>query len=307
MQLGVSISNTSARRLARMRKHLPSLNQLKAFEATARHLSFSEAAQELHVTHAAVSHQVKALENFLQSRLFVRMTRSIKLTGQGEALFLETRKALDIIEAAATGFFENRLCGVLKISVAPSFANRWLLPRLVLFRAMYPTLNVEVLPAIELSKLSESDVDLTIRHGSGSWPGLTSVGLFDEILVPVASPDFLASMAKKNFWQEALLGASPRSDEWSDWLGSYTGKPAPVLSIMLYPTQALALDAAVGGGGIALADRRLVENDIKGGRLVVIQDTAIPSKNGYFLCYPSGPLTEAKIVAFRDWITAQLS
>jgi LysR family glycine cleavage system transcriptional activator len=87
----------------------------------------------------------------------------------------------------------------------------------------------------------------------------------------------------------------------------YTGKPAPVLSIIFYPTQALALDAAVGGGGIALADRRLVENDIKGGRLAVVQDTPLPSNKGYFLCYPSGPFTEAKIVAFRNWITGQLS
>lgn len=290
-----------------MRKHLPSLNQLKAFEATARHLSFSAAAQELHVTHSAVSHQVRALEAFFQCRLFIRLTRAIRLTDQGEALFQDARRALDIIETAACGFFENRLSGVLKISVAPSFANRWLLQRLARFRAMYPTLDVDVLPAIELSKLPESDIDLTIRHGSGNWSGLTSDRLFDEVLVPVASPEVVAAMGKRHCWQATLLGASPRSGEWSDWVGDYTNKPAPDLSVILYPTQALALDAAVSGGGVALADLRLVENDIKAGRLAVIQNTAIPGRHGYFLCYRPGSVTEAKIVAFRDWISAELS
>lgn len=290
-----------------MRKHLPSLNQLKAFEATARHLSFSEAAKELHVTHAAVSHQVKALEIFLQSSLFVRLTRSIELTEQGETLFLETRKALDILDAATTNFFANRLDGTLKISVAPSFANRWLLPRLVDFEAAYPGLRVEVLPDIELSRVQESDIDLTIRHGCGNWPGLTSIRLFDEVLVPVASPEFIASMQRPLFSQAALLGASPRSDEWREWMNRYAGRPAPDSAIIFYPTLALALDAAVGGGGIALADRRIVERDIKGGRLAIVEEAPLPSKKGYFLCYPSGPFTEAKIEVFRDWITRCLS
>ena len=171
---------------------MPSLNQLRAFEAAARHLSFSEAAEELFVTHAAVSHQVKALEDYLQTRLFDRLTRSIKLTEEAERYYQDARKALDLIEVATARFFEHRLEGVLKLSVAPSFATRWLLPRLGDFRKQYPQIEVELQPSIEVSDFGKSDLDVAIRHGKGRWAGSKSIKLFDEQLVPVASPAFVS-------------------------------------------------------------------------------------------------------------------
>ena len=289
-----------------MRKHLPSLNQLKAFEATARHLSFSKAADELHVTHAAVSHQVKALEDYLETRLFDRLTRSIKLTDKAKKYYQDAKEALDIIETSTAAFFQDRVSGVLKISVAPSFATRWLLPRLEDFREQYANLEIQVEPTIEIVDLRKDDVDLAIRHGKGRWPGLTSTKLFEELLVPIAAPNLIKSMRKDDFWLETLVGASPRKHEWKNWVESFTQMPAPNLNVVFYPTQALAIDAAIAGGGIALADRRLIENDVLENRLSVLKDFAYPNKKGFYLSSRKGSYEEAKTKVFCAWIIEQL-
>ena len=289
-----------------MRKHLPPLNQLRAFEATARHLSFSKAANELHVTHAAVSHQVKALEDFLQTRLFDRLTRSIKLTAEAGIYYQDAKKALDIIETSTATFFQGQISGVLKISVAPSFATRWLLPKLVDFQKQYEGLKVQLEPSIEVIDFQQNDLDLAIRHGKGRWPGLKSVKLFDELLVPVAAPALVNSISNDAFRMGTLVGASPRKHEWKNWVESYTQKFAPDLNVIFYPTQALALDAAVAGGGIALVDRRLIENDIVENRLTILKDCSFPNNQGFYISHRKGPNVEAKIKMFCAWIIDQL-
>lgn len=289
-----------------MRKHLPSLNQLRAFEATARHLSFSKAANELHVTHAAVSHQVKALEDFLETRLFDRLTRSIKLTDKAEKYYQDAKEALDIIETSTAAFFQKRISGVLKISVAPSFATRWLLPKLTDFQKQYENLKVQLEPAIDVIDFQKNDLDLAIRHGKGRWAGLKSTKLFEELLVPVAAPALINSIHNEAFWLETLVGASPRKHEWKNWVESFTQNPAPDLNVIFYPTQALALDAAIAGGGIALADRRLIENDILESRLTILKDFTFPNEQGFYISYRKGPNVEAKIKVFCTWIIDQL-
>jgi len=290
-----------------VRKHLPSLNQLRAFEATARHLSFSEAAEELFVTHAAVSHQVKALEDFLQTRLFDRMTRSIKLTDQAQEYYQDARKALDIIEKATSRFFENRVNGELKISAAPSFATRWLLPRLSQFKTLYPEVEVKLIPSIEVTDFQKSDLDIAIRHGEGRWPGVKSVKLFDELLVPVASPDYLGEVDQADILNQTLLSASPRKNEWPEWIENQFGKSERKLDLVFFPTQALALDAAVSGAGIALADRHLIASDVQANRLVILRDEPIWNKQGFYVSYRKGPVVEAKVKVFCEWITTQIS
>ena len=289
-----------------MRKHLPSLNQLRAFEATARHLSFSEAADELYVTHAAVSHQVKALEEYLQTRLFIRLTRSIELTDEARDYYQDAKKSLDRIEFATARFFENRISGVLKISVAPSFATRWLLPRLDNFRNQYREIEVELQPSIEITDFRKTDLDVAIRHGKGRWPGLKSVKLFDEYLVPVTSPSLASSVDRKEIWHQTLVSASPRKKEWQLWVENFTNEPASDLKLILYPTQALALDAAVAGGGIALVDQHLIENDVREGRLVILHDNPVPNNQGFYISHRKGPVVEAKVKIFCDWVFNQL-
>lgn len=289
-----------------MRKYLPSLNQLRAFEATARHLSFSKAADELHVTHAAVSHQIKALEDYLETRLFDRLTRSIKLTDKAEQYYQDAKQALDLVEASTAVFFQDRVSGVLKISVAPSFATRWLLPKLNDFQNQYENLKVQLEPSIEVIDFQNNDLDLAIRHGNGRWPGLKSTKLFQERLVPVAAPAFIKTINNGTFWQQALVGASPRKNEWTNWVNSYTNKPAPKLNIIFYPTQALALDAAIAGGGVALVDRRLIVNDLAENRLAILNEHTFANKKGFYICYRKGSNVEAKIKEFYTWILGQL-
>lgn len=289
-----------------MRKHMPSLNQLRAFEATARNLSFSKAADELHVTHAAVSHQVKALEDYLQTTLFDRLTRSIKLTADGRRYFHDARKALDIIEVSTAVFFENRATGNLTISVAPSFATRWLLPRLEDFHRQYPDIRVDLQPSMEITDFRNTDLDLAIRHGKGRWAGSKSEKLFDEYLVPVAAPGLAASLETGKIEQQTLLSASPRKQEWQQWIENITGKPANDLTVILYPTQALALDAAVAGGGVALADHRLIETDVAEGRLVVLHDEPTPNNQGFYVSYRRGQVVELKIKLFCEWLKNRL-
>jgi LysR family glycine cleavage system transcriptional activator len=289
-----------------VRKHLPSLNQLRAFEATARHLSFSAAAEELFVTHAAVSHQVKALEDFLQTRLFDRMTRSIKLTDEAHDYYQDAKKALDIIEIATSRFFENRVSGALKISAAPSFATRWLLPRLNQFKALYPDIEVQLIPSIEVSDFQKSDLDIAIRHGKGRWPGVKSIKLFDELLVPVASPDYFGGLDLAEVLSHTLLSASPRKKEWPEWINNQFGKSDRKLDLVFFPTQALALDAAVSGTGIALADKHLIASDVLENRLIILHDKSIWNILGFYVSFRKGPVVEAKVKVFCEWITTQI-
>lgn len=285
-----------------MRKYLPSLNQLKAFEATARHLSFSKAAEELSVTHAAISHQVKGLEEFLQTRLFHRLTRSIRMTHDAVAFYEAAKNALDTINSAAGHFFDKRAKGPLNLSVGPSFATRWLLPKLDDFRALNPEIELNIHPNAAMIDFAGSECDFAIRLGSGSWPGLTSVKLFEEGLVPVASPNYVDSLGNQHFLEGKLLGWLPREFDWKDWVAVYTDTTTTPLSQIVYPVQALALDAAIAGEGVALVNEFLVESDLASGRLVTVHNTLIRTGEAFYLVYPIGTHNEAEIEIFARWI-----
>ena len=190
--------------------------------------------------------------------------------------------------------------------MAPSFATRWLLPRLQDFRSKYPEVKVELQPSIEVCDFRKSSHDVAIRHGKGRWPGLTSTKLFDEYLVPVASPAYAEAIDPDGFWRETLVSASPRKKEWQTWIESHVGEPAPELKLILYPTQALALDAAVAGGCIALADKHLIENDVREKRLLILHDKPLPNGQGFYIAHRKGPVVEAKVQAFCKWVIEQL-
>jgi DNA-binding transcriptional LysR family regulator len=289
------------------RNRLPSLKQIQAFEATARHLSFSKAADELHVTHAAVSHQVKALEEYLQTRLFDRLTRAIRLTPEAEVFYQDVHAALNQIGAAAEKFLDHQLRGELNITAAPSFATRWLLPNLPKFKSQFPEISVELQPTMEIVDLGDGTTDLAIRHGSGKWPGLESEKLFDEMIIPVAAVSLSKTLDKEKFWRgQTLLSASPRKGEWEHWFKARRGRKSESQEMIYYPTQALALDAAVSGLGIALADYRLVAGDLKCGRLVQLQAEPILNKRAFYAVYRKGSAADARIRVFCDWLSDSL-
>ena len=160
---------------------------------------------------------------------------------------------------------------------------------------------------MEVTDFQNTDLDLAIRHGKGRWSGLKSEKLFDEYLVPVTAPALAASLQVADIPQQTLLSASPRKQEWQHWLEAAIGTPQGELRLILYPTQALALDAAVAGAGIALADRHLVEKDISEGRLVVLSDEPVANNQAFYVSYRKGPVVEAKIRLFCEWLKNRLA
>lgn len=202
-----------------MRK-LPPLNALKAFEAAARHLSFTKAAEELFVTQAAVSHQVKALEEYLAAKLFVRRNRSLLLTAEGQSYFLDLKEIFDDIVQATARLKQSTEVGSLTISLPPSFAILWFVPRLSRFREAYPEIDVRIRAVDEVDSSLTDDVDVAIYYGSGQWSGLTAYKLHKEYLLPVCSPLLLNSnkplREPRDLLNHTLLHDETRN-AWKDW------------------------------------------------------------------------------------------
>lgn len=295
-------------------RRLPPLNAVHTFEAAARHLSFHRAAEELHVTPSAVSHQVRALEEFLGVRLFNRLARQVVLTTEGQIYLPPVRAALDQIHSATERVAAAKDHGPLTMSVSPTFATGWLVPRLSRFQVAHPSIEVRlnlVRSATEPADFSRSDVDLVIRYGNQDNPGLRSIRLIVEELLPVCSPALLDGPTPLRRPQDlrhvTLLHALPRVDQWRQWLtaagvGGVNAERGPK-----FHNTPLTLEGAIAGMGVALADRRLVARELKSGRLVAPFDITLPSESAYYLIYPKEREDNPNIAAFRDWLLGEVA
>lgn len=294
-----------------MARRIPPLNQLRAFEAAARLGSFRGAGEELNVTHSAVSHQVKALEQYFGAPLFHREARGVRVTDAAEPLFNNVQRALDLLADGANEFKGKDISGLLRISVAPSFASRWLLKRLGGFKEKYPAISVEPDIASDVQDFGGRRVDLGIRHGFGNWRGLIAEKLFDEKLWLVGAPHLAAGFnedgAAANLTRTPLLTASVRKSEWDLWLNKTHGESHEYAEYILYSTLALALDGAISGLGVTLADHRLVHDEIRQGRLMRIGDQDLETGRGFYLVWPKMATLDAKTRAFKDWLLDELS
>jgi len=292
-----------------MPRHLPPLNALRAFEAAARHLSFTRAAEQLHVTHAAISHQVKSLEAYLGVKLFRRLTREIRLTEAAKAYLPVVRDAFDNIAAATEQLAVDERQGPLTVSVVPSFGTRWLVPRLAAFAAAHPEIEVWPVIAAELVDFSRSEVDLAIRHGRGGWTGLVEHCIFTEDLLPVCAPELREDEQlgrAGDLARHTLLHVGPRHKDWPRWLAAAgVSRAVDADRGPRFPTLALAIDAAIAGAGVAIVDPRLVAEDIKRGRLVAPFALKVPSESAYYLVYPETSANNPKIAAFRQWLLSE--
>ena len=287
-----------------MRRRLPPLNALRAFEAAARHLSFTKGAAELYVTQAAVSHQVKALEEHLGVRLFKRLDRALALTREGEALFVVVRDAFDRLDQAAA-----RLMGgggereTLVVTSLPSFAARWLVPRLGRFGRAYPHIDVRLEPSIELADFERDQVDVAIRYGRGHYPGLSSEWLLDEELFPVCSPALLEGpkplRAPEDLRHHTLLHAE--SEDWEMWLRPMGVEGVDAARGPVFQDSSMLLQAAVAGQGVALGRSVLAAEDLAAGRLVRPFSLSQPAGYAYYLVYPARAAETPKVKAFREW------
>lgn len=290
-----------------LRRRLPPLNALRAFEAAARHLSFTRAADELAVTQAAVSHQVKALEEWLGLRLFERENRTIYLTREGQRYLPAVRAALDTLAEATRRLTQGDARGALTVSVLPSFAAKWLLPRLNGFRQSQPEIDVRISSADHLVDFAREDVDLAVRMGNGQWTGVTSIKFLEENLFPVCSPNLLQGphplRRPEDLKFHTLLHDDMRQD-WRTWLLAAGVEGVDPSRGPGYTDSSLVIQAAVEGQGIALGRSALAASDLAQGRLVKPFEVTLPATFAYYVVFPPAAGEQPKVTAFVDWLLA---
>ncbi|MEM1306797.1 MAG: transcriptional regulator GcvA [Pseudomonadota bacterium] len=295
-----------------MSEPLPPLNALRAFEVTARNLSFSRAAEELHVTPAALSHQIKGLEEFLGVKLFLRKPRAIELTDAGRTLYPGTHQAFGQLRSAVQSLERIRNDRVLVVSAPPGFTAKWLAPRLHRFLTDNPDIDARISSTSVLVAFDADDVDVSIRNSAtGVMPGLTTEKLVDIWTVPVASPRLIeqvggfttpADLLKTTLIFDDSMRQLPGVPYWTDWF-SEQGLPDVDISRKLQFNSAdHALEAAVEGAGVLLCYRTLAYDDLRIGRLVNLFGTQMRVDRAFYLVYPDGMGDRPKVKAFRDWI-----
>lgn len=293
---------------------LPPLTALRAFVATARHLSFTRAADELHVTSAAIGQQIRLLEDHLGQSLFLRNRGQLQLTDAGQTLMPGLTDAFDRVLEAVSRLASNVETAPIRVSVAPSFASKWLVPRLANLRDSAPGLDVLVDASARLADLANDDTDCVIRYGSGAYPGLVVDRLFSEAVLPVCSPGF-AERHGLYRGPDALFGVpllhedGPERDascpDWLDWLRVAGISWRYGDSGVRLNQSSLIVDAAMAGQGIGLGKLRLVEADLAAGRLVSPFGEPQPVEFSYFFAATPGKARLARVELFRDWLQAQ--
>lgn len=288
-----------------MARRLPPLISLRVFESVARHLSFTKAAEELHVTQAAVSHQVKKLEEWLGISLFMRLNRSIKLTKEGEAYARPLREAFDQLAHATDDLIRNTGPQTLNITTFDSIAANWLAPRIKHLQAEIPGAAIKIITRNYHSDFSENDIDVEIRYGDGNWPRLHVTKIADEQIFPVCSPKLLGRKKKLKDPEEAKeydLIHDEMVMEWSDWFEAAGASTAGATKGLRYNHSHIVLQAAIAGEGMALGRSLLVAHDLAKGRLIAPFDIKIDSKFAYYMVCPKEVAEQPKICAFRSWL-----
>ena len=291
-----------------MSRALPPLNALRAFEAAARHLSFTAAGAELNVTQAAISHQIRALEERLGLKLFRRAGRGLLLTDAAQAYLAEISGAFDRIAGATQRLHQHDAAGVLSATVLPSFAVKWLLPRLGRFRTAHPEIDLRISSAHEIIDLTREDFDVALRAGSGRYPGMRVDRILTERFFPVCSPALLTGARPlrrpEDLREHTLLHDEPR-DLWELWF-----KTVGIVDIDStrgpgFSDSSMVIQAAIEGQGVAIAKGTLAADDLKAGRLVRPFDQSLPADYSYWLVCLETSADRPKIVAFRDWLLAE--
>lgn len=284
---------------------LPPMHALRTFEVLGRLRHFARTADALHLTASAVSHQIKALEDFYGAPLFRRERTGVSLTPAGEALSAVVGRFLQ--ELAQTGeALRRRDEWRLALTVPPSFASRWLMPRLGAFLAGQPRIDFKLHATLELVDLDAAGMDLAIRYGKGRWRGVRSQQLFEETIFPVASPAYLAQ-ARIRTLADLARAALLRDDfcSWDAWFAQTRSGAAARPAGPDFGDSVLLLQAAEAGQGVALARSLLVADAVAAGALVRIGRTAIPTGASYFLVQPTRRPDTPAVQAFRRWIAGQ--
>jgi LysR family glycine cleavage system transcriptional activator len=287
-----------------MRDRLPPLHALRTFEVAARHLSYSRAAEELNVTHSAVSRQIRVLEEYLDAELFQRSGRAMLLTNTGERLYTHVREGFGRLQDGVGELRAKARRRVLTIGVLPGFAVRWLVPRLPGFSRAHPDTVVNLRASMTLTDFSREEVDLAIRFGPGSWPGLNAEKLLDEHLIPVCSPRYRGGRlprTPRELLQCTLLHEV--SEPWHQWFLSVGLTPPAIQRGPEFSESNLLLRAATEAQGVALALGTLVQKELDTGELVQCFP-GLRARYAYYLVHPK-MAAPPRVTAFKTWLKAQ--
>lgn len=300
-----------------MNRRLPPLNALRTFEAAARHLSFTTAADELYVTQAAVSHQIKALEEFLGVQLFRRYNRRLELTQAGHDYLPPLTDALDMMARATQRLHPTYESGQLRLSTLQSFATKWLIPRLPRFRELRPDIDPMISTSHRLIDLETEEFDAAIRAGQGNYAGLHTVLLMDDVAFPVCSPRLLegpnplrepADLDRHVLLHDYSVGRDGDDDgpNWRAWLNHAQVTNVDAEAGPAYNNSGMALQTAIAGQGVALGRRSLVIDDLKAGTLVCPFGPEMPTRfSWYFVCTHQSA-GHPKVSEFLRWLLEEI-
>ena len=288
---------------------LPSLNGLRAFEAAARHMSFTRAAAELNVTQTAVSHQIRRLEEQLGIALFIRNNRVLVLTREAQDYLPSIRSAFEDLRKATARLRRNDQEGRLTVSTTASLATKWLVSRVAAFQEANPGIEVRITTSTHLVDFQREEVDMAVRYGHGSWPGVRAHWLMAEHIFPVCSPALLHDArplrTPEDLAHHTLLHTTVSREDWQLWLTA-AGLPPSIATRrgMTFDQGFMAIQAAMEGLGVALGRFHLVEADMAAGRLVAPFDMVLPQDAGYYVVTPETTAEAPKNAKFREWLIA---
>ncbi len=298
-----------------MPRRIYPLNALRAFEASARQLSFVKASAELSVTPAAVSHQVKKLEEFLGLPLFRRRARGLLLTETGQLLLSELGEVFLRLDTAMERVIDSDSRGTLTLSVAPTFAVMWLIPRLQKFYEQHPDIDVRISTSLGLVDFQRDDFDAAIRLGNGEWLGLEAIRLFDETVTPMCSPRLLegpdalkspSDLRKHVLLHNHSMDYDPESPTWESWLRAAGASDVDASRGIHFSLPDHGLQASIDGAGVVLGWRFLSAEDLAAGRVVEPFDLVQPLGSSFYLVYPEANSLRANIATLRDWLMQEV-
>lgn len=288
-----------------MARRLPPLNSLKSFEAAGRLLSFTQAAAELNVTQAAVSHQIRVIEEYLGQPLFIRYPRKLALSDQGKALLPEVIEAFDKMSAAIAELKQEQASKMLSVRLAPSFAAKWLSPRLKYFWLKYPEVDLCLYHAHPAVDFEREEIDIAVTYGKGDWPGVIAEQLLSLDFFPVCAPSFLHNDKPlteiENLRYYTLLHDA-NYECWSDWLALAGAAHINAHKGTIIDDTNVLIQAAVDGQGVALGSSAFVQEHLDSGRLVRPFDISLVNEFAYYIVCPASHLKNPSVCAFKDWL-----
>ncbi len=300
-----------------MPDRLPPLNSLRAFEAASRHMSFQKAAEELHVTPAALSYQIRQLEDHLGLKLFRRLNRAVELTEHGQIIAPGIREGFDRLQQTMRQLARRRSSNVLVVTAGPAFTAKWLTPRLYRFIAKHPEIDARVSASIRPSNLAVEDIDVAIRFGPGNYPGHRSIKLQDEYVTPLCAPSLLSGdkalrtpedLAKHTLIHDDTHIGVFFLHDWRAWLDKAGVQGVdPDRSGLHFNVADHAIDAAVSGAGVVLGRTVLAQADIDSGRLVAPFDLKLKADFAFYVVCLEERADEPNIAAFRAWLFEEAS